>query len=96
MPLAERSRLPSCPAIYFVLADDNILYIGQTVNLTQRWAVHHTRNYLQSLSSNVRVAWLECQDKKLLRKVEAALIDQFEPELNGNPQIGRASCRERV
>ncbi|WP_414586453.1 hypothetical protein [Scytonema sp. PCC 10023] len=29
-----RSQLPSCPAIYFVLAEERILYIGQTVNLS--------------------------------------------------------------
>nr|MBW4501414.1 hypothetical protein [Scytonema hyalinum WJT4-NPBG1] len=28
------TAIPSCPAIYFVLAEERILYIGQTLNLS--------------------------------------------------------------
>ncbi len=49
LPLNERSllrccaiaQLPSCPAIYFVMQGERVLYIGQTINLAQRWATHN-------------------------------------------------------
>lgn len=83
LSLAEHSRLPSCPAIYFVLQENRILYIGQTVNLTQRWATHNRLKQFANMVGDVRIAWLECSDTNLLLKIESALIEQFKPELNG-------------
>lgn len=85
LPLAERSHLPSCPAIYFVMQDNCILYIGQTVNLTQRWTAHHKWSQLVKMDVPIRIAWLECSDKILLTQIEAALISQFTPKLNYIP-----------
>jgi len=39
LPLDERRALPDTAAIYFVLAGDVVLYIGQSVNMRQRWTV---------------------------------------------------------
>ena len=38
LPLLERSHLSYCPAIYFVMQGECVLYIGKTINLAQRWA----------------------------------------------------------
>lgn len=81
LPLTERSRLPSCAAIYFALSNEEIFYIGRTTNLRQRWTVHHLLKQLLS-KKLVRVAWLECSDTNLLPEIEAALIDYFKPLLN--------------
>ncbi len=39
VPLDERRELPDTSAIYFVLAGDTVLYVGQSVSLRQRWTV---------------------------------------------------------
>ena len=82
LPLADRSQLPSCSAIYFALEGDCISYIGRTTNLKQRWITHHRYSQLNGLG-NVRIAWLECSDPSLLPEIEAALIEYFQPSLNG-------------
>jgi len=83
LPLGERSHLPDCPAIYFVMQGEHVLYIGKTINLVQRWVDHHKWNQLITLGTPVKIAWLECSDKNLLTQIETALIRQFAPELNG-------------
>jgi predicted GIY-YIG superfamily endonuclease len=83
LPLNERSNLPSCPAIYFVMQGKRVLYIGKTVNLAQRWAAHHKWSYLVKLDAPVRIAWLICSDTNLLTQIEKALIKEFAPQLNG-------------
>jgi excinuclease UvrABC nuclease subunit len=82
LPLTDRSQLPVCPAVYFALDGDRVLYIGRSVNLQQRWITHHRYSQLKGLN-NVRIAWLECNDPSLLPKIEAALIEYFQPSLNG-------------
>lgn len=83
LPLVERSQLPNCPAIYFVMQSDCVLYIGKSVNLVQRWVAHHKWYQLIKLDGTVKIAWLECTDEALLTQIETALIKQFKPELNG-------------
>jgi excinuclease UvrABC nuclease subunit len=82
LPLANRSTLPSCPAVYFVLEGDRVLYIGRSRNLQQRWIAHHRYSQLQGFN-NVRIAWLECSEPSLLPEIETALIEYFQPSLNG-------------
>jgi excinuclease UvrABC nuclease subunit len=82
LPLKERSSLPSCSAIYFVMDGNCVLYIGKSVNLAQRWATHHKLSQLVKLDSVLKIAWLECSDANLRDDIEAALIQQFTPKLN--------------
>lgn len=96
LPLGERSHLPNCPAIYFVMQGECVLYIGQTVNLTLRLATHNRLKQFAKMVGNIRIAWLECSDTTLLRKVEAALIEQFQPELNRRERKKRAFPSKRV
>lgn len=94
LPLSERSQLPNCPAIYFVMQNESVLYIGKTVNLAQRWAAHHKWNQLAGLDTPIRIAWLSCSDKNLLTQIETALIQQFNPELNKS--IPKLSSQEHA
>ncbi len=91
LPLLERSSLPNCPAIYFVLAGERILYIGRSVNLAQRWVSHHRWNQLTQMCPKARIAWIECNDSELLPKLEAALIERFKPELNSERVVSAVS-----
>ncbi len=84
LPLAERSQLPNCPAIYFVLAEERILYIGKTSNLSQRWIAHHRFSQVAARGNSVKIAWLDISNctSDLLTEIESALIEHFSPELN--------------
>ena len=82
--LTRRVELPETAAIYFAIDSlDEIQYIGRSQNLRQRWASHHRQFQLQAIDS-VRIAWLQCDDVSLLAEIEAALIEWFEPPLNGS------------
>jgi hypothetical protein len=75
-------RLPRESAVYFVVNEaKTILYIGQSINLYQRWAMGH--NQLQSFvaQSFHRVHWL-CVAREELEYTEAYAIAHFNPLLN--------------
>jgi hypothetical protein len=93
VPLLERRSLPGCSAIYFALLGERVLYIGRSVNLAQRWLSHHRWNQLKRMYPTARIAWIECSDSELLPKLEAALIEQFSPELNNERIKGSAVVR---
>lgn len=75
----DRKKLPEVPSIYFAIDGNNqIQYIGRSVNPRQRWASHHRIGQVQEC----RIACMEC-DPSLLNEVERALIEYFDPPLNG-------------
>lgn len=84
LKLQERRSLPECAAVYFVLnSSDEILYIGGTVNLAQRWVAHHRWYQLIEMGDDgIRLCWLECSEPTLLPEIEASLIKHFQPTLN--------------
>ncbi|MBD2416101.1 GIY-YIG nuclease family protein [Nostoc calcicola FACHB-3891] len=88
LSLQERRSLPECAAVYFVLNGNEILYIGGTVNLAQRWLAHHRWHQLVEMGDGIRLAWLECSEPALLLEVETALIKHFQPRLNRTPVLG--------
>jgi len=88
LPLGERKQLPKCSGIYFVIKDGDILYVGRTANLYQRWLAHHIWQHLYDVSGELRVAWLECSDTELLPAVEKAMIAHFKPPLNKRSGVG--------
>lgn len=92
-PLSLRNKLPNCPAIYFVISEsDEILYIGKSINLANRWVQHHRFNQV-SLYPNARIAWLQTNEIELLEQIESSLIESFKPELNRSkvPEPGKIS-----
>lgn len=82
LPLASRRQFPETTCIYFAIDSlGAVQYIGQSVNLRQRWAGHHRREHLEGLGG-VRIAWIEISDRAFLNEIESALIDWFDPPLN--------------
>ncbi|MEO1558851.1 MAG: GIY-YIG nuclease family protein, partial [Cyanobacteria bacterium J06632_19] len=64
--LLEKHKLPQLPAIYFAIAESGeILYIGRSINIANRWLRHHRYSELKEIG-NVRIAWLSCSDESLL------------------------------
>jgi excinuclease UvrABC nuclease subunit len=81
--MTDRKQLPQIPCIYFAIdIYDQIQYIGRSVNPRQRWQNHHRQAQL----IGCRIAYMEC-DKALLDEVETALIEWFNPPLNGRAEI---------
>jgi DNA-binding Xre family transcriptional regulator len=82
VPLEDRRQLPTVPCIYFAIdSQGTVQYIGQTKNPRNRWAQHHRHDQLEEMGG-VRIAYVHV-DVDLLEPVEAALIDWFNPPLNG-------------
>lgn len=84
----QRRNLPHCSAIYFVLLDDDVLYVGQAKDLCQRWKAHHLLRHLSEMDKPTRIAWSEC-DTARLTKLEIELINQYAPRLNGKHRSRR-------
>jgi GIY-YIG catalytic domain-containing protein len=78
--LENRKRLPQTAGIYFAIdAAGAVQYIGQSINLRQRWKGHPCQGYI---ANGGRIAYLEVSDPTLLKEIETALIQWFEPPLN--------------
>jgi excinuclease UvrABC nuclease subunit len=82
IPFVFCKSLPSETGIYFALSiSGEVLYIGQTGNLAQRWHHHNKRSRLK-LNNCDRIAWLIVGEISLLSQIESALIKWFDPPLN--------------
>lgn len=80
--LVKKEELPEVSCIYFAIDSEGVIqYIGRTINLNTRWKSHHRYQQLSALSG-VRIAYLETAED-LLDEVEEALIEHFDPVLNG-------------
>lgn len=85
----DRNQLPEVAGIYFAIdSNDNIQYIGQSMNIRNRLRTHNRKQQLSELSG-VRIAYLEVSDTSLLNDIEQALIDYFDPFLNGTSNYRR-------
>lgn len=84
--LLDKDNLPSCAAIYFVSdSKGQILYIGRTINLVERWRNHHRFNQLKRFNrkSCVSISWMTCSsDINTLSNLESSLIELYKPPLN--------------
>jgi hypothetical protein len=84
--LKDRCKLPRISAVYFLLSEDKIQYIGQTVNLKNRWAGHHHMYSQFQLDLNAKIAWLEISSRDFLLEAEDSLIKWFNPLFNRGSQ----------
>lgn len=79
----QRAGMPNDPAIYFILGErDEVLYVGRSVRLRQRWEAHPQKMPAAALGAR-RVAW-HLVDEAALVDAELAMIRQFRPPLNAN------------
>ncbi|NEO86459.1 MAG: GIY-YIG nuclease family protein [Spirulina sp. SIO3F2] len=96
VPLGDRQDLPAIAGIYFALdSQGKVQYIGRSVNLQQRWTLHHRTNQLEEMGG-IRIAYLVVDDLGLLNSVEEALIEWFDPPLNGASVIGKKLKSKRL
>lgn len=78
--IPDRARLPSAPAVYFVLCGNDIAYIGASINLKDRWRSHSIIPKLAAYV-NPRIAWLNVSKKDLF-EVESEAVSRLKPHLN--------------
>lgn len=87
VPLNQRSRLPDYSGIYVVAdANDFVWYVGQAVNLRNRWIGNSHHRYSQLLRSNRRLnhrIYWKFYPLDQLSEQEQDCIKRFIPELNG-------------
>lgn len=80
--LDKKDMLPDGPGIYFVCdSDGNVLYVGKSVNIHNRWLSHHRYNQAKSIEQVV-IKWKQCDAVDLDLK-EAYFIETLSPEWNG-------------
>ena len=86
LPLANRRDLPNSAACYLVIEGEKIIYVGQAKSLLLRWQGHHRLKDFKK-RKDVKIAWLIISDESLLREIETALIQWFQPELNAKQLV---------
>ena len=77
--LSARKKLPRDEAIYFVICQNRILYIGTTTDLRHRFSKHSLANCFSNFK-NIYIVWFWKKDTGLERE----LIRIFKPLLNKN------------
>jgi len=82
LALEKAIKLPSISALYFCISRENILYIGITDNLNERWKQHHKILHLIKYQY-VNIHWLPLATEELNFRVEKEFIEYFKPLLNG-------------
>jgi len=79
---------PEITAVYFVLSEGGeVLYIGATQNLLQRWPGHHALPELKELKC-VRIIWFSCAYADSIG-LEDEMMKRFQPRINLRGRIGR-------
>lgn len=84
----HKSLLPSVSAIYIVFNESEILYVGQTKNLTSRWKSHHLLKSIREINEeqSVSIAWINYEQKNLLTSLEKLLIEGLQPRFNSSQE----------
>ncbi|RCJ31824.1 endonuclease [Nostoc punctiforme NIES-2108] len=81
--LVDKQKLTEASAIYFAVARDQVLYIGQAVNLRSRWLNHHRLPQLEAINRRceIKLFWLNCLPIQL-NELERLYIQYYCPTLN--------------
>ncbi|HEY9297509.1 MAG TPA: GIY-YIG nuclease family protein [Phormidium sp.] len=80
--LLDKSTLPAIPAIYFVVEESTILYVGSTLNLKQRWYTHHKYEVIIKDYLEARIHFYYIDNLDTLRSLETFFINELTPVLN--------------
>lgn len=93
LPLSNKKALPEVTCIYLAIDSlGSVQYVGQSINLRQRWANHHRFSQLAEL--DVCITWIEVSKPELLNEIESALIEWFDPPLNEALKTGYVRKRK--
>ena len=77
----HRQDLDPIPALYFVLNEQReVVYIGQTANLRERWRSHHRAR--QMAAGGYRIHWRQIADEDERLSLEKEAITYLRPLWN--------------
>ncbi|MBD2616519.1 GIY-YIG nuclease family protein [Nostoc punctiforme FACHB-252] len=81
--LIDKQKLPKYSGIYFAVASGQVLYVGQAVNLRNRWQNHHRLPQLEAINCRcqVKLFWINCLSTEL-NDLERQYIQFYCPTLN--------------
>lgn len=74
----------SATGVYFLVADDEVVYVGQSTNVYVRLSQHKDKQF-------IKYAFVPC-DKAALDKLESLYIHCLRPRLNGKAWDGSKSA----
>lgn len=78
---SQKAELPQRPAVYLIICDYDVVYVGKTQNLFIRFRAHDKVQRLLELYADLEIAWIECTPSRLI-EIEAKLIKHFQPIIN--------------
>src|SRR5688572_29112983 len=76
-----RSQFPEGTGCYIIRNGDQVLYVGQSRKMENRWMSHRYKEYIEDHFPNATVEVIYCDVVHLLRN-EAVLIKTLNPVLN--------------
>lgn len=83
--------VPNESGVYIVVTDDNeVIYIGQSTHIKERWKNHQLLPALRSPGKTIRIAYWLCPVGEL-DACEAALLKAYRPRLNTPWEIEKAT-----
>lgn len=95
-------NFPSASGIYFIIINtnnnDEVLYVGKSVNMKERWKQHHRLDeikFLEKLNIEVKYYYIAenpvMQFRDTLENIEKHFIELLEPKLNYE-KVTRINC----
>ena len=83
VPLARADLIEEASALYFLMDGEEVLYIGQTQNLSKRMIQgHHKRGAIEEAHPAARVHWMPVR-RKARMILEKKAIERFSPPFQG-------------
>jgi hypothetical protein len=86
VPLEKLDDLPNISAIYVANSGEEILYIGKTTGIQQRWVSHHRFPSIETYPQT-RIVWLDVGrvTTHQLSSLEGRFIERWGKTLNSSP-----------
>ena len=94
VPIFEFRDLPEACGIYVVSDGSRVLYVGQAVNIRQRWASGHHVAIDAIAAGADRIHWHELS-WRMLNRAERGIYLAESPPLNTAPPSGRVNRLRR-
>lgn len=78
--LEDRKQLPAISGIYFAMQQDEVLYVGLSGNIRERWKRHHKTPELIGMD-DIKIHWIPSDGRPLIDQ-ENEYIKRFRPPMN--------------
>ena len=90
--IVEKKSLPKCSCVYFIRQKNEIVYVGRTNNLYERFRSHHKVKQIKNIDiiswdevkNSYMISWVEVKDLCEAYNLEGFFIDKFKRGLNIN------------